>query len=445
MRTSRPSHADRVLAAVERRPGPLEADDEITASWRRSVEAYGTDPEESASPKILTAGELKAYREPAETLVRDAKSDIDRLYSIVGQAGYCLLLSDRNGVCIDYRGSESEAGQFKRWGLYLGAVWSEEAEGTNGTGACLATQRPITVHRDQHFKTAYSGLSCSVAPIFGPTGDLVAALDVSSFDPVRSDRSHVMALAVTRYAARSIEEARFREHFRSATMLLVQPSGTSQLDRLALALDEDHRIVGADRNARVALALDDLRLRTGVCLWDVFLRDEAAGSIGRGQEWAGPLRNLVTDEVVTGFARPPLHRTATADGAWADLRAVRAEPAEPLRGTVHRGGLSPKALRRVTAYVEQHLAADIRLETLATQAGVSVFHLIRAFKESTGLTPHRYVLSRRVARAKQLLVTTDLPLLDIALQVGFSDHSHFSKHFQRATGMSPRTFRHANR
>jgi transcriptional regulator GlxA family with amidase domain len=102
-----------------------------------------------------------------------------------------------------------------------------------------------------------------------------------------------------------------------------------------------------------------------------------------------------------------------------------------------RGGLPPQALRRVREYVETHVHRNIDLETLAGTAELSVYHFARAFKQSTGVTPHGYVLQKRIERAQDMLVRTDLPLSEIALDTGFADHSHFARQFRRLTGMSP--------
>jgi AraC-like DNA-binding protein len=74
-------------------------------------------------------------------------------------------------------------------------------------------------------------------------------------------------------------------------------------------------------------------------------------------------------------------------------------------------------------------------------AGLSVFHFARAFRQSFGMPPHSYLLRRRIERADRLLEQTELSLSEIALSTGFSDQSHFAKHFRRLTGMTPSTAR----
>lgn len=104
-------------------------------------------------------------------------------------------------------------------------------------------------------------------------------------------------------------------------------------------------------------------------------------------------------------------------------------------------GLSHPTLRRLVEYIEAHLAGDLSLEAMAAEADVSVFYLSRAFKEALGQSPHQYVLTRRVERAKQLLRNTAEPIAEVALAVGFSSQSHLSAWFRRIVGVSPGAYR----
>ena len=120
------------------------------------------------------------------------------------------------------------------------------------------------------------------------------------------------------------------------------------------------------------------------------------------------------------------------------------------RGSVRRtereppGGLPRAALRRVTDYVEENLPGELTLAELSGVAHTSPFHFSRMFKLSTGLSPHRYVVRRRVERAKRLLAGTALPLHEVARAAGFADQSHLAKHFRIILGTTPRSFRLAS-
>jgi AraC family transcriptional regulator len=103
--------------------------------------------------------------------------------------------------------------------------------------------------------------------------------------------------------------------------------------------------------------------------------------------------------------------------------------------------LPRRKLQAVLDYIEEHLEADLTLERLASVAHLSPYHFARLFKNGTGLPPHQFVVARRVERARELLRRPDrLPLADIAVQVGFSDQSHFTRHFKRLVGVTPRRF-----
>jgi AraC family transcriptional regulator len=111
--------------------------------------------------------------------------------------------------------------------------------------------------------------------------------------------------------------------------------------------------------------------------------------------------------------------------------------AETKGWTVQRGGLTRPSLRRVLEYMDSHLEDEVPLSRLAELCGLSVDHFSRAFRESTGEPPHRYLLRRRLARARRLLLRTDQPIADIALALGFTDQSHLTNLFRRQYGITP--------
>src|SRR6478672_4121387 len=264
-------HAEQVCSVVEgtRPPPGIEA---VSSSWQRSVKIYGVDPIDSQAPRILTSIELKDFREPLDQLIFSAQEEMDQLYEVVREAGYAVLLCDGSGVAVEHRGEDARESQFEYWGTWLGGVWSEEVEGTNGIGTCIVEERPVTVHRSQHFRSRHINLSCSGAPVFGVDGRLIAVLVVSAIDPDLSERAHALTSALTVRSARAIEERFFREQFRREWIVAVAPQERGAAGML-LAIDGNQRIIGANRVARTSLLLDDRGLRAGISLWSIFERD----------------------------------------------------------------------------------------------------------------------------------------------------------------------------
>ena len=105
----------------------------------------------------------------------------------------------------------------------------------------------------------------------------------------------------------------------------------------------------------------------------------------------------------------------------------------------------PRAVRRSIEYINDNFSEEVRLKDIAGAVGMSMFHLSRTFRASTGVTLHRYLIRARVEKVKALLLDSDQSLAGIAGSAGFSDQSHMNKTFKRYTGTTPRLFRHARR
>jgi AraC-like DNA-binding protein len=103
------------------------------------------------------------------------------------------------------------------------------------------------------------------------------------------------------------------------------------------------------------------------------------------------------------------------------------------------------ALDRVREYVDTHYAKPLTVSRLASMAGLSTFHFIRAFRAATGQTPHQYLRARRIERACELLVTTPIPVTEICDAVGFQSLGSFSALFRKLTGETPAAYRAARR
>jgi len=135
------SHGDRVDSVVSRE-SLLSEPKEIANSWRRCQVDYRVDAKSRSTPHVVTQGELKASQEPVANMLVQAQDEMDRLYAVVRQQAYVVLLCNSDGIAVHHRGEEARAEEFKHWGIWLGGVWSEQAEGTNGIGTCIKSMPP---------------------------------------------------------------------------------------------------------------------------------------------------------------------------------------------------------------------------------------------------------------------------------------------------------------
>jgi len=156
-----------------------------------------------------------------------------------------------------------------------------------------------------------------------------------------------------------------------------------------------------------------------------------------------PLRSAmlaVNDELATAAGGGRLAIESLANLLAVHLIRSTSGPGLPVRRT--EGALPRTKLRAVVEYIEEHLDADLTLERMAAAAHLSPYHFARQFKVATGTPPHRYVLERRIERAQRLLERGgEFSLAEIAMRAGFSDQSHFTHHFKRVVGVTPKRFR----
>jgi AraC family transcriptional regulator len=175
---------------------------------------------------------------------------------------------------------------------------------------------------------------------------------------------------------------------------------------------------------RVAQGGDDVQLRPASSRGDPFLAHLILALYevlheGTGEDAAcgDALANTIARHVARRYAAPAPN-------------IVRPRPRLPM-----------DRVRRIAEYVDEHLEAGLSLHELAVVAQMSVFHFARLFKERTGLPPHRFVLRRRLERAKALLAGDALTVADVALRCGFSHQSHFAKAFRQLFGVTPTDYR----
>jgi AraC family transcriptional regulator len=148
----------------------------------------------------------------------------------------------------------------------------------------------------------------------------------------------------------------------------------------------------------------------------------------------GALRQELEFGKIGGYLLVDSLKTALA------IHLLRNYCTAPPRLSSYTDGLSKPKLQQITEYINEHLHEDVKLIELAAIAQISPYHFLRLFKQSMGLTPHQYILQRRIQKAKYLLQESELSIADIAFRVGFCDQSHLTRCFKRLLGMTPKQF-----
>ncbi|MFG1477313.1 AraC family transcriptional regulator [Xanthobacter sp. V4C-4] len=151
------------------------------------------------------------------------------------------------------------------------------------------------------------------------------------------------------------------------------------------------------------------------------------------------LARLIADECQDPDARHDLYGDGLVLSLFIDLMQLSRAPASA------RSGLSPRQLKRITAFIEDNCLRNIRLQELAELAELSQSYFSHAFKASTGLPPYQWHMRARMRRVEEMLASPDLPLTEIAVAAGFADQAHFTRVFRRFCGLTPAAWRRARR
>jgi AraC-like DNA-binding protein len=372
-----------------------------------------------------------------QELLTDAQEELRRLRRIVRGAGHDLILyvgTHQQGRMIK---AESDRGAFPGDDA---ALDEDGAYDFRPDASPRAGCADLVVHR---ISRRYPS---TATPIFDPDGTVIAALGISSMEQERATAALGLARSVALTTAHAIEERLFRKRHHGAWIVAVRSEDVT-LPGMLLAIDANQRIVAADRHARKTFAID---CSSGsATLWTIFAKDTAPFRRSEVEDWAVCFIGCATGERWPALVTPP----ASASNTWCSpyaasmrfrprLDAVDCSPSSGAPAYVS-GGLSAGALRRVRAYVDAHLEGAIDLRTLSGIAGLSTWHFARAFKKCLGMTPHTYLMRRRLEHAQHLLTQSAIPVAEIAVLSGFCDQSHLCRAFRQHVGVSPLAFRRA--
>jgi AraC family transcriptional regulator len=149
--------------------------------------------------------------------------------------------------------------------------------------------------------------------------------------------------------------------------------------------------------------------------------------------------NLLFEEIDSGGVSGALYVESLAYALAVRFLLLGDRPAVQLTSTTAK--IPQRKLFRVQELIENHLGADLTLEELANEIGYSRSHFLRLFRATTGMTPHRYVLKRRIEQARLLLRGGDLSIAEVAIACGFSSQAHLTLAFRKQCGLTPAEYR----
>ena len=253
-------HTDRIYEILQSPdPGAFQYEGEkIIESWKRCLETHRLEPHSTKAPEILTSTELEDVRNQIEQFINIAKPELIRLHQMLSGNNYFVLLTNADGVCVDFRCSPALESIVKDFKLYPGSLWPEYMQGTNGAALCIDTGSPVSIVMDEHFSSRYTSLTCTVAPIFDEHGTLIAALDVTT-SHTTDHQAQVLIRNIVVNAAKRIEKNYFHHIFNDD--IIIRLSCFHDFSELAsvglLALDDNEKIIAASDGTMEFLGIND--------------------------------------------------------------------------------------------------------------------------------------------------------------------------------------------
>jgi sigma-54 dependent transcriptional regulator, acetoin dehydrogenase operon transcriptional activator AcoR len=256
------SHCTRIREVVHSSPAGRSANvqvpDYVTASWIRCSNEFKLDPTLPGELYVVERQELLTRQEQLSFVLRAAKNEMATLYQQIARAGYAIMLTDCEGVLLNYFGDPGFTHAASKSGLLPGAVWSERFQGTNGMGTCLREQQPMMIHQGDHYLFRNTGLTCAAAPILDWRGKVLAVLDASG----ESHRAPIHVLDLVNMSVQEIENQIFVNEYHDHRLFVFhsRPEFVSTLSKGILAIDANGRVLAASRNALAQLGVGPDRI-----------------------------------------------------------------------------------------------------------------------------------------------------------------------------------------
>jgi sigma-54 dependent transcriptional regulator, acetoin dehydrogenase operon transcriptional activator AcoR len=306
-------HAGYVLDAVRnglQEPG----NDLIRRSWNRCLNEYQLHPDRPHEPTVITSAALERRRLRWADVIDCARYEMTTLYQQLGDMESAVVLTDIDGVIVHMVSSPEFEAEVAPLGLRTGGLWSEAEAGTNGMGTCLAAAGPVSIRREEHFFTQFTQLTCSAVPIYDPSGEIAAVLDVTSRSRLMQQHVLVLLGMTARMIENRLIDQRFRDahpvHFHS------RPEFVYTLHEGKLAVSDDGRVLAANRSALFQLGMQSIDEVRSCRVEDLFQNS---------------LADMLQRSASSSFHPVVTYRANAASRFFAVARRPASEPAGPMR------------------------------------------------------------------------------------------------------------------
>jgi transcriptional regulator of acetoin/glycerol metabolism len=321
--------SSQLASLLRARMGTSQVAPHVTKSWDRCFNRYSMEPDAKRNTVVLDPESVRERQQKLGQLLNVARAEMENLYEQIAGSGYAVILSDADAVVLSAVTDPNVKRGFRSAGLWIGAVWSEQNEGTNGLGTAIAERMPVTVHCGEHFRQYNAGLSCCGAPVLDVDGKVLAVLDASAARTAdtRQVQSHTMALV--NMSANLISRCHFLSQFQDAWILRFHSRAefVGLLHEALVAVDGNGRIVSVNESALLQLGMNSREQLVGRLLEEILpldfstLEQRAAGE----PTTLWPMRDIAYGRRFFANARAPL-RSAAGTTSRSPLVTV-AEPA----------------------------------------------------------------------------------------------------------------------
>jgi len=387
-------HRERVLSVVSGNGKDNSVNPIISKSWRRCFGKYGLDPIHNHAPEIVELQTLLEHQERLGNLLHIAKVEMANLYQQVAGSGHSILLTNESGMILHYTGDPSFDSTATNSSLTEGAIWSEQLQGTNGMGTCLAEQQPLIIHQNEHFLASNLALTCTASPIFDPSGKILAVLNASS----KYNKAQQHTLALVNMSAKTIENRAFLCMFKNHFIMHFhsRPEFVNTLGEGLIAFQSDGVILASNQSALVQVGWKSAAQ----------LREQKIDEI-----FDLSLPSLLQQPAYSSLHAVPIHEATQGRRFFAIVQKPESETFSPCKprtaisvNNSRSGGIDSAGPLSTLEFGDQRMAQNIRIARRVLDKGIP---FLLCGESGTGKGVFARAVHQSSARANKPFMTID--------------------------------------